>query len=97
MTIYRLTPFPIWNQSFFPCTVLTVALDLHTDFSRGMSGGLVFPSLEEFSTIYCDPHKGFGIVSKAEIDVFWNSVAFLMIQRILAIGSLVPLSFLNPA
>ena len=24
----------------------------------------------EFSTVYCDPHKGFGIVNKAEIDVF---------------------------
>ena len=31
--------------------------DLHTDFSRGRSGGLVFPSLEEFSTVYCDPHS----------------------------------------
>ena len=25
-------------------------------FSEGMSGGLVFPPLEEFSTVYCDPH-----------------------------------------
>ena len=31
--------------------------DLHTDFSRGWSGGLVFPSLSEFSTVYCDPHS----------------------------------------
>ena len=30
---------------------------------------MVFPSLSEFSTVYCDPHKGFGIVNKAEIDV----------------------------
>jgi len=44
--------------------------DLHIGFSRGMSGGLVFPSLSEFSTVYCDPHKGFDIVNKAEIDVF---------------------------
>ena len=29
--------------------------------------------------------KGFGIVNKAEIDVFWNFVAFLMIQQMLAI------------
>ena len=52
--------------------------DLHTGFSRGRSGGLVFPSLSEFSTVYCDPHsqKDFGIVNKAEIDVFWNSLAF---------------------
>ena len=31
--------------------------DLHTGFSRGRSGGLVYPSLEEFSTVYCDPHS----------------------------------------
>ena len=32
-------------------------LDLYTDFSGGRSAGLVFPSLEEFSTIICDPHS----------------------------------------
>ena len=31
--------------------------DLHIGFSRGRSGGLVFPSLSEFSTVYCDPHR----------------------------------------
>ena len=51
--------------------------DLHTDFSRGRSGGLVFPSLEEFSTVCCDPQvKGFGIVNKAEIDVFLELSCF---------------------
>ena len=44
--------------------------DLYADFSRSRSGGLVFPSLSEFSTAYCDPHKYFGIVNKAEVDVF---------------------------
>ena len=45
--------------------------DLHTDFSRGRSGGLEFPSLSEFFTVYCDPHsQSFGIVNKEEIDVF---------------------------
>ena len=29
--------------------------------------------------------KGFGIVKKAEIDVFWTSLVFLMIQQMLAI------------
>ena len=29
---------------------------LHTDFSGGRSGGLVFQSLSEFSTVCCDPH-----------------------------------------
>ena len=46
-------------------------LDLYTDFSGGRSSGLVFPSLEKFSTKFCfDPYKGIGIVSKAEVDVF---------------------------
>ena len=44
--------------------------------SRGRSGGLIFPSLSEFSTVYCDPHKGFGIVNKAEIDVFLELPCF---------------------
>ena len=51
--------------------------DLHTDFSRGRSGGLVFPSLEEFSTVYCDPHsESFGIVNKSKIDVFLELSCF---------------------
>ena len=41
--------------------------------------------------------KGFGIVNKAEIMFFWNSLAFSMKQRMLAIWSLVPLPFLKPA
>ena len=42
--------------------------------------------------------KGFGIINKAEIHVFfWNSLVFSMIQWMLAIWSLVPLPFLNPA
>ena len=41
--------------------------------------------------------KGFGIVNEAVVDFFWNSLAFSMIQQMLAIWSLVPLSFLKPA
>ena len=52
--------------------------DLHIGFSRGRSGGLVCPSLSEFSTVYCDPHSGnrVGIVNKAEIDVFLELSCF---------------------
>ena len=50
--------------------------DLHTDFSRGRSDALVFPSLSEFSTVCCDPIKDFGIVNKAEIDVFLELSGF---------------------
>ena len=50
---------------------------MHTNFSRDRSGGLVFPSLSEFSTVYCDPHsQGFDIVNKAEIDVFLELSCF---------------------
>ena len=46
-------------------------------FSRGRSGGLVFPSLWEFYTVYCDPQsQGFGIVNKAEVDVFLELSCF---------------------
>ena len=51
------TPFPIWNQSVVPYPVLTVAPDLHIGFPKGMSGSLVFPSLSEISSVYCDPHS----------------------------------------
>ena len=45
--------------------------DLHTDFSKDRSGGLVFPSLPE-SPLFVVIHtvKGFGIFNKAEIDDF---------------------------
>ena len=49
---------------------------MHTDFSGGRSGGLVFPSLSEFSTVCCDPCKGFGTVNKAEVDVFLELSCF---------------------
>ena len=50
--------------------------DLHTDFSRGRSGGLVFPSLEEFpQVVVTHTVKGFGVVSKAE-DVFLELSCF---------------------
>ena len=51
--------------------------DLHIGFSRGRSGALVFPSLSECSTVYCDPHsQRVGIVNKAEIDVFLELSCF---------------------
>ena len=71
--------------------------DLHIGFSRGRSGGLVFPSLSEFSTVYCDPHKGFGIVNKAEIDVFLELSCFFHDPADVGIWSLVALPFLKPA
>ena len=41
----------------FHVQFLLLLLDLYTDFSGGRWGGLVFPSLSEFSTVYCEPHS----------------------------------------
>ena len=51
-----------------------------------------FPQLIVIHTV-----KGFGIVNKAEIDVFLELCGFSMIQWMLAIWSLIPLPFLKPA
>ena len=52
-------------------------LDLHTDFSGGRTGGLVFPSLEEFPQfVVIHTVKGFDIVNKAEVDVFLELSCF---------------------
>ena len=51
--------------------------EVHGGFSRGRSGHLVFPVLSEFSTfITIHILKGFGIVNKAEIDVFLEPSCF---------------------
>ena len=50
--------------------------DLHIDFSGGRSSGLVFSSLEEFSTVVIRTVKGIGIVNKAEIDSFLELSCF---------------------
>ena len=63
--------------------------DLHTDFSRGMSGGLVFPSLLEFSTVVViHTVKIFGIVNKAEIGVFGKLSCFF--DDPADVGNLIP-------
>ena len=55
----------------------------------------LFQNFPQFVVIHTV--KGFGVVNNAEVDVFfWNSLAFLMIQWMLAIRSLLPLPFLNP-
>ena len=51
--------------------------ELHTGFSRGRSGSLVFPSLSEFPQfIVIHTVKGFDIVNKAEIEVFLELSCF---------------------
>ena len=54
----------------------------------------LFQNFPQFTVIHTV--KVFGILNKAEIDVFfWNSLASSMIQQTLAIWSLIPLLFIN--
>ena len=93
------TPFPIWNQSVVPCPVLTVASwPAYRFLRRQVRWSGITISLRIFKIVVIHTVKGFGVVNKAEVDVFfWNSLAFLMVQQMSAIWSLVPLLFLNPA
>ena len=79
MTKYSLDAllFLYGTSLLFHIHVQLVPPDLHTDFSGGRSGVLLFPSLSEFSTVYCDPAvKGFGIANKEEIYVFLGLSCF---------------------
>ena len=63
-------------------------LDLHTGFSKDRQGGLVFPSLEEFSIVCFDPHsQGFGVVNKTEVDVFLKISCFF--DELADVGNLI--------
>ena len=73
------TPFPIWNQSIVPCPVLTVASWPAHRFLRRQAGQVVWHShlLRNFpQLIVIHTAKGFGIVNKAEIDVFLELSCF---------------------
>jgi len=49
---------------------------MHSGFSGGRCGGLVFPTFEEFPTVYCDPHKDFSILNEEEVDAFLEFSCF---------------------
>ena len=71
--------------------------DPHIGFSRGRSGGLVFPSLSEFFIVYRDPQSQMLWHNQWNRNrfVFWNSLAFLMTQKMLPIWYLVLCLFYN--
>ena len=93
------TPFPIWNQSVVPCPVLTVASWPAYRFLKRQVRWVWYSHLfQNFPQFIVIPTvKGFGIVNKQKEMFFWNSLAFSMIQQMLAIWTLVPVPFLKPA
>ena len=66
------TPFPIWNQSVVPCSVLTVPSWTAYRFLKRQVRVVwyshLFQNFPQFIVIHTV--KGFGIVNKAEIDAF---------------------------
>ena len=71
------TPFPIWNQSFVPCPVLTVApWPAYRFLKRQVRWPGIPISFRIFQLIVIHIVKGFAIVHKAEIDVFLELPCF---------------------
>ena len=80
-----------------PCPVLTVASwPAYRYLRRQIRWSGIPISWRIFQFVVVHTFKGFGIVNKAEVNAFLELLAFLMIQWMLAISSLVPLPFLNP-
>ena len=81
------TPFPVWNQSVVLCPVLTcflTCIQISQEADQVVWYSHLFQNFPQFIVIHTV--KVFGIVNKAEM-LFWNSLAFSMIQRML--GNLV--------
>ena len=89
-------PFPIWNQSVVPCLVLTVAswqAKVSPEASKVVWYSQLFQTLAKFIVIHTV--QGFGIVNKAEIDVFLELSHFF--DGPIYVSNLISLPFLNPA
>ena len=93
------TPFPIWNQSVVPCPVLTVASwPAYGYLRRQVRWSGISISLRIFHSLLWSTHiKGFGVINKAEVDVFLVFSCFFNDPADVGNLSLVSLPFLNPA
>ena len=93
------TPFPIWNQSVVPCPVLTcflTCIQISQEAGQVVWYSHLFKNFLQFVVIHTV--KGFGIVSKAEVDDFLELSFFfrvtLLLKSILSSISMTCLFFL---
>ena len=82
------------SMSSFNCCFLT-CIQVSQEEDKVVWNSHLLKNFPQFVVIHTV--KGFGVINTAEVEFFWNGLAFLMIQWMLAIWSLVPLPFLNPA
>ena len=72
-----LTPYPIWNQSVVPCTVLTVASWPAYRFWRKQVGWSGIPiSWRIFHSLLWSTVEGFSVVNEVEVGVFLEFSSF---------------------
>ena len=92
------TAFLIWTPSLFPYLVLAVTSWPAYRFLRRQVrfSGILFSLRIFHSLLWSTGSKALVQSMKKNYIFFWNSLAFSMIQQMLLIWSLVPLSFLNP-
>ena len=65
------TPFPIWNQFVVPCPVLTVASwSAYRFLRKQVRSSVILISWRIFQFVVIHTVKGFGVVNKAEADLF---------------------------
>ena len=71
------TPFRSGTSLLFHVQFSLLILDLHTDFSGGRSGGLLYHFFKNFPQfVVIHTVKGFGVVNKAEVDIFLELSCF---------------------
>ena len=71
------TPFPIWNQSVVPCPVLTcflICVQISQEAGQVVWYSHLLKNFPQFVVIHTV--KGFGVVNKAEVDVFLELSCF---------------------
>ena len=95
------TPFPIWKQSVVPCPFLTVASWPAYRFLRKQAMvwySHLLKDFPEFVVIYTI--KGFGIVNRAEVDIFLELSCFfndsMDVGNLISSSSVFLKSSLNP-
>ena len=91
------TPFLIWNLSVVPCPILTVvSWPAYRFLKRQVRWSSIPISFRIFQSFLWSTQSK-ALAQSIKQMFFWNSLHFSMIQQMLAIWSLVPLPFLNPA